>query len=49
VILAASIFGGVIAIFLIFIKQKDRKSYFAYGPYFTLTAIVIVAFIKKFF
>lgn len=49
VILAASIFGGIIAIFLIFTKQKDRKSYFAYGPCFTLTVIVFLAFVKKFF
>ncbi len=49
VILAASIFGGAVAILLIITKQKDRKSYFAYGPYFTLSAIVFLAFIKKFF
>ena len=49
VILAASIFGGVIAIFLILTKQKNRTSYFAYGPYFTLTTIIILAAIKKFF
>lgn len=49
VILAASIFGGVIAIFLLFTNKIERKSYFAYGPYFTLTAIVLLAFIKKFF
>ena len=47
VVLAASILGGLIAALLIFTKQKNRKSYFAYGPYFTLTAIIALALSKN--
>lgn len=43
VVLAATIFGGVAAIFLILAKKMNRKSYFAYGPYFSLTTIFILA------
>lgn len=39
VVIYATIAGGLAAIILILTKQKDRKSYFAYGPYFALTAI----------
>ena len=39
VVLAGTIAGGVAAILMILAKKKDRKSYFAYGPYFALTAI----------
>ena len=39
VVIYATIAGGLAAIVLILTKQKDRKSYFAYGPYFALTAI----------
>ena len=42
VVLAASIFGGVTALLLILTKKMDRKSYFAYGPYFTLTVILFL-------
>ena len=39
VIICGTIAGGVAALFMILAKKKDRSSYFAYGPYFTLTAI----------
>ena len=39
VVIYGTIFGGFAAILMILVKKKDRKSYFAYGPYFALTAI----------
>ena len=39
VVIFATIAGGLAATLMIVTKQKDRNSYFAYGPYFTLTAI----------
>ena len=39
VVLAGSIAGGIVAVLMILSKQKSRKSYFAYGPYFALSAI----------
>ena len=39
VVLIGSIAGGVAALMMILSKKKDRSGYFAYGPYFTLTAI----------
>ena len=39
VVLVGSIAGGLAALLMILSKKKDRSSYFAYGPYFTLTAI----------
>lgn len=39
VVLTGTIAGGVAAVLMILAKKKDRKSYFAYGPYFTLSAI----------
>ena len=39
VVLIGSIAGGLAALMIILSKQKDRSGYFAYGPYFTLTAI----------
>ena len=39
VVILATIIGGLAAVLMIVTKQKDRNSYFAYGPYFTLTAI----------
>ena len=42
VIFYGSIFGGVVALLMILSKQKDRKSIFAYGPYFTLTALYML-------
>lgn len=46
VVFLASIFGGLAAIFLMITKQMTRKSYFAYGPYFTLTTLVILNLTK---
>lgn len=31
--------GGVVALFLLITKQKQRHDYFAYGPYFALSGI----------
>ena len=39
VVLFGAIFGGVAAVVMILLKKKDRKSFFAYGPYFALSAI----------
>ena len=39
VVLVGTITGGLAAILMILAKKKTRKSYFAYGPYFTLGAI----------
>ena len=39
VVIVGTIAGGLAAILLILAKKKDRKSYFAYGPYFTLSAL----------
>lgn len=39
VILYGTILGGLAALLMILTKQKDRNSFFAYGPYFALTAI----------
>lgn len=39
VVLIGSIVGGLSAVLMIMTKQKDRSSYFAYGPYFALSAI----------
>ena len=39
VVLIGSIAGGIAALMMILSKKKDRSGYFAYGPYFTLTAI----------
>lgn len=47
VVLIGTIFGGLAALLLIIAKKKDRKSYFAYGPYFALTAIYFL--LEKFF
>ena len=38
-VLYGSIIGGVAGLTMILLKKKDRSSYFAYGPYFTLIAI----------
>lgn len=42
VIIYGTVAGGIAAIILIFAKQKDRSSYFAYGPYFALSAIYLL-------
>ncbi|MBQ3435351.1 MAG: prepilin peptidase [Selenomonadaceae bacterium] len=39
VVLIGTIIGGLVAVLMILTNQKDRSSYFAYGPYFALTAI----------
>lgn len=44
VVLAGTISGGLAAIILILAKQKDRSSYFAYGPYFALSAIYFLLY-----
>ena len=41
VAMAGLILGGIAAFFLILTGKKKRKDYFAYGPYFTLTAIIL--------
>ena len=41
-VLIATIFGGLAALMMILLKQKDRGSYLAYGPYFALSAIYIL-------
>ena len=48
VVIKACIFGGIAALIMILTKQKNRTSYFAYGPYFTLTAIYILSCAKGF-
>lgn len=48
VVLAASILGGIAAALLILSKQKNRKSYFAYGPYFTFATFISLALSKNF-
>ena len=39
VVLFGTVCGGVSALLMILAKKKNRDSYFAYGPYFTLSAI----------
>ena len=39
VVLAGTIAGGAAALLMIATGKKQRNSYFAYGPYFALTAI----------
>lgn len=39
VVMIGTIFGGIVALTMILLKKKSRGSYFAYGPYFTLSAI----------
>jgi leader peptidase (prepilin peptidase)/N-methyltransferase len=41
VAMAGLIFGGIAAFFLLVSKQKKRGDYFAYGPYFTIAAILL--------
>lgn len=40
------ILGGLAAFFLMITKQKKRNDFFAYGPYFTLTAIILTIIYK---
>lgn len=44
VVFLASILGGFAAIFFLATKKMNRKSFFAYGPYFTLTTLVMLVF-----
>ncbi len=39
VVFYGSMAGGAAALLMLLTKQKDRKSAFAYGPYFALTAL----------
>lgn len=39
VVLSGTIAAGISALLMILAKKKDRKSYLAYGPYFTIMAI----------
>ena len=39
VVLFGTVLGGFAAVIMILLKKKDRKSYFAYGPYFSLCTI----------
>ena len=42
VVFAGCILSGVAALIMLLTKKKDRKSYFAYGPYFAMSAIFIL-------
>ncbi len=42
VIMYGLIAGGAAALLMLLAKQKQRRSYFAYGPYFALTGIGIL-------
>lgn len=42
VVLIACIVGGICAGIMILLKEKDRTSYFAYGPYFALATIFVL-------
>lgn len=42
VVLVSCILAGICAGILILTKKKDRKDFFAYGPYFALTTIFIL-------
>ena len=44
VVLYGTILGGIAALLMILAKKKSRGSYFAYGPYFTLSAIYFLLF-----
>lgn len=44
VVFAGTISGGLAAILMILANKKNRNSYFAYGPYFALTAIYFLLF-----
>ncbi len=42
VVIMACVLGGIAALLLILINRKNRKSYFAYGPYFALATMYIL-------
>ena len=44
IVLYGTILGGIAALLMILAKKKSRGSYFAYGPYFTLSAIYFLLF-----
>jgi leader peptidase (prepilin peptidase)/N-methyltransferase len=35
--------GGVAALLLLLLRRAERKSYFAYGPYLALGAVIVLA------
>ena len=42
--------GGIAALFLLITKQKQRNSYFAYGPYFAISGIgIMMSWLKMLF
>ena len=42
VIMYGFLAGGAAALFLLVTKQKKRRDYFAYGPYFALSGIAVL-------
>ena len=42
VVLISCIFAGICAVILILTQKKDRKDFFAYGPYFAMSTIFIL-------
>ena len=42
---AGAVFGGVFSIILLLTKRREKGGYFAYGPFFTLSALVILAIV----
>lgn len=42
VVFYGSMAGGIAALLMLLTKQKDRKAAFAYGPYFALTALILL-------
>lgn len=42
VIMCGFLAGGAAALFLLVTKQKKRRDYFAYGPYFALSGIAVL-------
>ena len=47
IIFAACIIAGVVAVVMLLTKKIDRKSYLAYGPYFTLTTVCDLCFFSN--
>lgn len=42
IVLIGLCLGGFAAFFMLLTKQKKRRSFFAYGPYFALTALIFI-------
>lgn len=42
VIIYGAIIGGIAALFLILVKKTKRKQFIAYGPYYALSAVVVL-------